>query len=63
MNDRIKEMFDYYKMKIYEIDMHYFFSQDKVKDRIDYKRRSRSDIRKKEIYQDFVADLQRIMQP
>jgi len=59
----VRDALEYYKEKVNAIDRRYFFTQDKEKGRIDFKKRSKLDIALKEVYEDFVADLKKAITP
>lgn len=61
MKELIEEMISYYEMKVADLDRIYFFSQDTDKSLISYKKRKKADIVAKEIYEDILADLGRLL--
>lgn len=56
----IEEMLIFYQNRIADIDLHYLFTQDKDRSKVDFKKRSKQDISEKSIYEDFIADLKRL---
>ncbi len=57
---QVSDMLFYYGDKIITLDYNYYSYQDKDKSKINYKKRSKSDIREKEILEDIIADLERL---
>lgn len=61
MKEQLQEIREYYSEKIDAIDRIYFFSQDKERDKIDYKRRSIKHIELKELLEDFIEDIDKLL--
>jgi len=62
MEEMIKEMISYYKIKIADVKQKrkYFGRQQHTKGLVDYKAISKSDLETISIYEDFIADLGRL---
>lgn len=58
----VGEIISFYILKLKDLDLKYLGTQSENKSLVNYKKRHWSDIKMKEVYEDFIIDLKRIKQ-